>query len=163
MDPAPVPTPRFRELVIGQGRLRRAADSKAMLSFPRTKIAILAGLALVLAAGCSAGPKKTGVLRGHVSIGPLVPVVREGQPEPTPAPEVYAARQIVIYSEDGRKELARAEIDARGLYQLELPVGTYLVDINRIGIDSAAGLPAEVQIHAGEVTELDIDIDTGIR
>ena len=108
-------------------------------------------------------PAEFGTLQGHVSIGPLMPVMREGEPEPTPAPEVYAARQIVIYSADGEDEVARAEIDYQGNYQISLPIGEYLVDINRIGIDSAAGLPTTVQIDHQSVTTLDIDIDTAIR
>jgi hypothetical protein len=73
---------------------------------------------------CAPAPKSLGVLRGHVTIGPLVPVLREGEPEPTPAPEVYAARQIVIYKANGKTEVARAEIDAQGNYEISLPVGT---------------------------------------
>ena len=123
-------------------------------------------LPILLAAtlvGCSQQPQVTGVLAGHVSIGPLVPVVREGEPEPTPAPEVYAARQVVIYKSDGRKEIARAEINALGDYWIDLAPGTYVVDINHGGIDMASSLPAEIQIQAGQITRLDIDIDTGIR
>ena len=127
------------------------------------------GAGFVLAAfalstlGCSLGPKATGILEGHVSIGPLVPVLREGEPEPTPAPEIYAGRQIVVFSSDGRREITRVEIDGQGNYRVTLPAGSYLVDINHAGIDSAAGLPAEVEILAGQITRLDVDIDTGIR
>jgi hypothetical protein len=121
---------------------------------------ILAAAALF---GCSHQQQASGVLTGHVSIGPLVPVVREGVPEPTPAPEVYAARQVVIYRSDGRKEIARAGIDASGDYRVDLAPGNYVVDINHGGIDMASGLPAEIQIQAGQITRLDIDIDTGIR
>ncbi|MBW8010704.1 MAG: hypothetical protein FVQ83_05595 [Chloroflexi bacterium] len=108
-------------------------------------------------------PEEFGTLRGHVSIGPLVPVMREGEPEPTPAPEVYSARQIVIYSADGKTEVARANIDYQGNYQINLPTGQYVIDINHLGIDSAAGLPTTIQIEHQMVTTLDIDIDTGIR
>ena len=122
---------------------------------------VLAAVALSTL-GCSLGPKATGTLEGHVSIGPLVPVLREGEPEPTPAPEVYASRQIVVFSSGGR-EITRVEIDGQGNYRVALPAGSYLVDINHAGIDSAAGLPAEVEIMAGQTTQLDVDIDTGIR
>jgi hypothetical protein len=120
-------------------------------------------LVAVLVAACTPIPKATGTLRGHVTIGPLVPVHREGEPDPTPAPEVYAARQIVIYKINGKTEVARTNIDAQGNYEIELSVGTYVVDINRIGIDSAAGLPTEVDIFENQITILDMDIDTGIR
>ena len=45
----------------------------------------------------------------------------------------------------------------------ELPVGTYVVDINRLGIDSAEGLPMQIEIIADQVMRLDVDIDTGIE
>lgn len=108
-------------------------------------------------------PVGQGILEGQVTIGPLVPVVRQGVSEPTPAPEVYAARHIVIFSEDGEQELERVSIEANGRYQTGLPAGTYVVDINHAGIDSAAGLPATVNIRDGQTTVLNIDIDTGIR
>ena len=112
---------------------------------------------------CTQSPQEFGILEGHVTIGPLVPVIREGEVEPTPAPEVYAAREVVVYKEDGKTEFARLKINANGNYRAELPVGTYVVDINHIGIDSAAGLPKEIEITNQGVTRLDIDIDTGIR
>jgi len=110
-----------------------------------------------------AAPQPTGILQGHVTIGPLVPVQRVGIPDPTPAPEVYAARQMVIFSADGRNEIARADISPQGNYSIELPAGDYTVDINRLGIDFAAGFPATVNIHPDQTTVLDVDIDTGIR
>ncbi len=112
---------------------------------------------------CSQSPQVFGTLEGHVTIGPLVPVVREGESEPTPAPEVYAAREIVVFEENGKTEFIRLGIDAKGNYRTELPVGIYVVDINHIGIDSAADLPKRIEITGHGVTRLDIDIDTGIR
>jgi hypothetical protein len=120
-------------------------------------------LFLISLTACHPGPEEYGGLEGQVKIGPLVPVLREGEEAPTPAPEVYAAREIVVYKKNGVTEFARLEIDPKGMYQGELPVGVYLIDINRIGIDSAAGLPKEIEIKPNIVTRLDIEIDTGIR
>ena len=131
-----------------------------------SKPAIISTLLLVLLISCTAcalGPKEYGVLEGQVSIGPLVPAVQVGEPVPTPAPEVYAAREIVVYKQNGKTELTRLEIDNYGHYQAELPVGVYVIDINRLGIDSADNLPMEITIKANSTTRLDIDIDTGIR
>ena len=125
---------------------------------------VLLLVALVLfVTSCVPVPQETGVLEGHVTIGPLVPVVEEGVPEPTPAPEVYASRQIVIYASNGQTEVTRVQIDGKGNYRVELPVGTYVVDINHVGVDMAKELPKTVEIVAGQVTRLDVDIDTGIR
>jgi hypothetical protein len=122
-----------------------------------------------------------GRLRGNVSIGPLSPVQREGVVEPTPLPEVYAratsvratvyaratsvwatSRTIIIYEVDGQTEVKRVQVRPDGTYEIILLNGSYVVDILRSGIESAAELPKTVQIDGGRVT-LDIDIDTGIR
>lgn len=103
------------------------------------------------------------MLEGQVTIGPLVPVVREGETPPTPGPEVYAAREIVVFKAKGENEFLRLQLDAKGRFKTQLPVGTYLVDINRIGIDSADNLPLEITILANQTTGLRINIDTGIR
>ena len=113
--------------------------------------------------GCQVTPAPDGVLHGHVIIGPITPVIHEGEVEPTPNPEMYSARQIVIFDHKGRKEIARAPVNAAGDYKIALPAGTYIVDINHSGIDYAKGLPAQVEIQPYEDTCLDIAIDTGIR
>lgn len=123
---------------------------------------IIITLTLLLTA-CAATPSETGTLEGHVNIGPLVPVVREGEAEPTPAPEVYAGREIVIFAEDGQTEVTRAKIEPTGNYHVTLPVGTYVVDINHLGIDRGLNLPQTVQITSQQVIRLDVEIDTGIR
>ncbi len=130
----------------------------------RIPIAIASVLFSLLALGaCSRGPAQTGFIEGHVTIGPLVPVMRQGELPPTPSAEVYAARQIVVYERDGRSEFTRLHIDSRGNYRGELPIGIYVIDINRVGIDSAAGLPAQIEITTAATVRLDIDIDTGNR
>ena len=48
-------------------------------------------------------------------------------------------------------------------YSIELETGIYIIDINRIGIDSSSDVPLEIEIRPGETVKLDIDIDTGIR
>lgn len=113
--------------------------------------------------GLSLQEVESGVLEGHVTVGPLSPVVQAGVPEPTPAPEVYAERKIVIYAEDGQQEVVRVDIDGSGNYRVSLPVGVYVVDINHLGIDLAKGLPQRVGIKNQQTTRMDVDIDTGIR
>ena len=118
---------------------------------------------ILLVTSCAPVAQETGLLEGHVTIGPLVPVVREGEPEPTPGPEVYASRQIVVFASDGQTEVARVQIDGKGNYRVELPAGKYVVDINHVGIDMAKELPKRVEVVSGQVTCLDVEIDTGIR
>ena len=69
----------------------------------------------------------------------------------------------MVDKKNGVTEFPRLGIDSNDWYQGELPAGTYVIDINRIGIDSADNLPLEITIKANTKTRLDIEIDTGIR
>lgn len=108
-------------------------------------------------------PAEEGIIRGDVTIGPLVPVLREGEDPPTPSPEVFAERKVLIYDADGEKLIQEVDIQSPGHYEVSLPAGVYTLDINHLGIDSAEGLPTTVTIEVDHTLELNIDIDTGIR
>jgi len=106
-----------------------------------------------------------GLLQGTVTIGPIWPVERpEGNP-PIP-PEVYEARKILVYDSNRTELIEQVDIVPHGdygSYAVELAPGSYLVDINHLGIDSSGDVPVEIDIRSGQTVELDIDIDTGIR
>lgn len=127
------------------------------------RLFIIILFAATLIFGCAPRPQKVGTIEGHVTIGPLTPVVRVDEPTPTPNPEVYAAREVVIFKADGKTIYTRLKINPDGNYQSGLPIGTYVIDINHIGIDTAKDLPLKVEITENAVTRVDIDIDTGIR
>lgn len=105
---------------------------------------------------------KFGILEGRVTIGPLTPVEKPGEQPPVPC-EIYEARKIMVYDKSGNNLVAQIDIGCDGRYSTELKPGIYVVDINRIGIDSSSDVPRTVEIKSGEVVKLDIDIDTGIR
>jgi len=84
-----------------------------LLPNPLSRIGLVLFL-LVLISSCSQDPKEYGVVEGQVNIGPLQPVVREGEDSPTLAPEVYEAREIVVYKKDGRTEYTRLGINPTG-------------------------------------------------
>jgi hypothetical protein len=105
----------------------------------------------------------SGILEGKVTIGPLQPVERVGQPTPTPAPEVFTSRSLNIFRQDGKTLVTSLHFNPDGTYRVSLPAGTYVVDIPHSGIGFARPLPKTITIHSGETIQLDIDIDTGIR
>lgn len=104
-----------------------------------------------------------GYLAGQASIGPLQPVERVGVPPPTPSPAACAARGLVVFDARTGVEAARFELEPDCTYQVALPAGSYRVELQRRGIDASKDLPRAVTISAGQVTRLDISIDTGIR
>ena len=122
-------------------------------------------LAVLLAAGagCSGGPvTPKGTLQGQVTIGPICPVERPDQPC-LPTPETYAARKVLVYGPDGTTLVETVPLNQTGYYRVQLDPGTYVVDINHVGIDRSSDVPRTVTIHSGETITLDIAIDTGIR
>jgi len=118
---------------------------------------------LVAGAGCTGGPvTPKGTLQGQVTIGPICPVERPDRPC-LPTPETYAARKVLVLSSDGANLVATVPLNQTGSYRVELDPGTYVVDINRAGIDRSPDVPRTITLTAGETVTLDIDIDTGIR
>ncbi len=119
-------------------------------------------VASLLAVSCSNGPVDSGTIQGRVTIGPLVPVERPGVTYEVPC-EVYEARKIVVYKQNGKDLVRELTIDCEGGYQAELRPGFYVIDISRTGIDRSSDVPAEIEIRPLETVVVDIDIDTGIR
>ena len=120
---------------------------------------IITGLLL---AGCSCKTAETGLLQGHVTIGPLSPVENPDKRPPVPC-EVYETRKILVYDKNGRNLLQQVDIDCDSIYRVELEPGIYTVDINYTGIDTSEDVPRQVEIMSGITFRLDINIDTGIR
>ena len=116
---------------------------------------------------CTGDVKQTGTLEGTVTIGPIWPVERPGENPPVPS-EVFEARKIMIYDVSGKRLVEQVDIvqvnhSQEGHYSVQLKAGSYVVDINRIGVDRSDAVPKEVEIKVGQTAKLDIDIDTGIR
>ena len=130
-------------------------------------------LVLLLFAGslwltsCCPGGPETVLLQGAVTIGPVFPVEIPGDTRPV-SPEVFSSRKLMIYDESGNKlirEVYFTQIGQTdtGYYTAQIAPGTYTIDINRLGIDRADGLPKKITVSADETVTIDVNIDTGIR
>jgi len=127
------------------------------------KNATLFGMLLfgaVLLTGCMATDQ--GTLAGRVTIGPLCPV----EPCNVTQDQLSAAlstRTVVVYSLNQGDVVAIARINRDGSYSVQLAPGSYIIDINHIGIDRSRDVPNQVTIIPGGTTTLNISIDTGLR
>ena len=115
---------------------------------------------------CPGGPENV-LLQGAVTIGPISPVEMPCESHPVPL-EVFSSRYLIIYDESGKnlvREVYFTQIGqgATGYYTAQIAPGTYVVDINHIGIDTAANLPQKITVSADETVTIDVNIDTGIR
>ena len=107
------------------------------------------------------------LLQGAVTIGPISP---GGQPDEYSevSPEVFAVRKLMIYDKSGKhlvREVYFTQIDggATGYYTAQLAPGTYVIDINHEGMDTAENLPQNITVASDETITIDVNIDTGIR
>lgn len=138
-----------------------------IVKYPLAVVVILIVLTVGLLSACCPGGPESVLLQGAVTIGPITPVEQPGVNPPVP-PEVFSSRYLVIYDESGQnlvREVYFTQIGqtAMGYYTAQIAPGTYTIDINRLGIDSAANLPQKITVSADETVTIDIDIDTGIR
>jgi hypothetical protein len=102
----------------------------------------------------------TGVLEGKVWIGPLPGGAPEKLGLPYP-PEIYQPRKIMVYDADRINLVKRVDITEKGYYSVELPAGTYTIDINYVGIDWSNEVPRKFTLQSGIHINADIFINIG--
>lgn len=107
-----------------------------------------------------------GVLKGKITIGPLCPVETiPPQPQCLPTADTYKTWQTSVWNLNETTKIVNITPDLSGNYQINLPVGEYVVDFeNKIKLSiQNSNLPVKIKINNQDSTKLDINIDTGIR
>ena len=118
------------------------------------KLVIL--LLFLLLSACSPNiPPNTGV-EGQVWIGPMCPVVREGED----CPDSPYQATLTITKPNGRR-VAQIQSDENGYFQVELAPGEYILHPETEGISYAA--EQSFAVLDGEFTFLTVSYDSGIR
>lgn len=102
---------------------------------------------------------KTGILKGKVTIGPLCPV----EPCPGTVTNPYISRTITLQKQTGEFLLPIA-LQKDGSFEAEIGIGIYTLDLSDCSfLGCKRSLPKTITIENAKTTELEIDIDTGIR
>jgi hypothetical protein len=111
---------------------------------------------------CLNSPAKvsSGLVTGHITLGPNCPVEQADKPCP-PSPEAYTSREAIAYATDQVTVKARVHLTADGNYTLTLPPGQYYIQISPAGI--GPGEKKSVTVKANQTATVNFDIDTGIR
>ncbi len=124
-------------------------------------------LLIIFVSGCVQQENKIyekGFLEGKIIIGPICPVERfPPDPKCQPTEETYKAWPIAIWTTDKKTKIAQIGPKLDGTYRMELPIGIYVIDLEKQQHFGSKDLPATVTINSAETTKLEIDIDTGIR
>ena len=131
-----------------------------MANINRYIIYVTAALLVILAVVVLSNSRQTGIIEGKVTIGPFSPV--EPSSGPIVPPGTYSSRSVILTSWLGKPVYIPLNED--GTFRAEVNVGTYDVTVsNCVFLGCKSSLPVRVSIRAGEITVLNIDIDTGIR
>lgn len=104
----------------------------------------------------------TGTVLGTMTIDPICPVEREGEPC-LPTAEHFAARKVLVFKEDRATLVVTLTPNASGTFAAELPAGTYYLRMQRDELGGTSGLPTLITVRAGATSTLTVDVDTGIR
>lgn len=110
-------------------------------------------------AGETSEKAATGRLTGRATRGPMSPIERRDMPSPyEPADGVT----FVILTTSGQ-EIQSVVTDKQGNYRVDLPPGTYRVEMPQSPLGWTKDLPTEVTVAENEETRLDVRLDTGLR
>ncbi len=142
----------------GEGKLQTVA------AFPGRELTLAAFCwLLALSLGCAGPAAPRGTLEGTVTIGPLRPGERAGEPSPSPPPELCRQQEFRVLDEAGRTELLRFKAGPDCGFRVELAAGRYRLDYVGPRPALAKDLPKVIEMRPGETTRTEIHIDTGIR
>jgi hypothetical protein len=123
------------------------------------KIQFAVGLLIILLATCSiqeAAPTDSG-LEGQVFMGPMCPVLQQGQPCPD---QPYQAT-LAVNSLDGKK-ITQVQTDQQGRFRIALKPGAYILHPESPNVMPFAGEQI-FRVEAGRFTQLTVNYDSGVR
>lgn len=122
------------------------------------RIRFLIGLLILILSACSIEPTPTDSgIEGQVLIGPMCPVVQEGQECPD---QPYQAT-LTVKSLNGRK-IAQVETDEQGHFKISLASGEYILHPESPNVMPSAS-EQTFFVEAGKFTQIIVNYDSGIR
>lgn len=124
------------------------------------KLQFITGVLILLLATCSAEPASTSTtsgVEGQVFIGPVCPVVQEGQ---ECADRPYQAT-LIVNNSNGR-EIVKVQTDEQGRFKIPLEPGEYILHPESPNVMPYAAEQVFV-VEAGKFTQVNITYDSGIR
>ena len=143
--------------------MRQRYNKKTIMGIRRL-VAVLSAFSILAVIACGDTATQTptsageGTLTGKVTIGPLCAV----EPCSTPPEHIYSSRDLIMRSD--LTGTIRVHLDTNGNFEARLPTGTYTVDLSDCDfLGCSVSLPKTVSVTLDQVTELTIEIDTGIR
>jgi len=124
---------------------------------------ILGGIFLVLATSTASGAAlPTGTMEGHLKIVlPRAVEPSDAMPRLTVAPETYAKYPLIVFSADGKREIARVTADVNGNYRVALPPGAYFLDVQDRTARRLRARPQPFTVVSDQTVRVDMNVVIG--
>lgn len=123
-------------------------------------IAIATAFILIKYSGIFKDEVTTSGIYGKVTLGPINPVIREGEENKNERP--FQAT-IIVKDKSGSREIKRFSSDENGDFRVYLAPGTYLLDPLSVNSMPPTGKSEIVTVKPNEFIEVNISYDSGIR
>jgi hypothetical protein len=132
-----------------------------MSSALKRSIALCTFFVLAIISSVRAAPQ--GFAEGHLKIISLKEVeLAETGPSKFAAAN-YAEYPLIIFSQDGHKEIARVVAEKDGSYRVALPPGDYILDVQGRRPGGVRTKPQPFTVVSNQTVRVDMNVDTGIR
>jgi hypothetical protein len=134
-----------------------------MLSIAKSLVA--ACIFLILGSSASINAAAPGFLEGHSKIiSPKGVELADEMPRQSVTAETYVDYPLIIFSQDGKNEVAQVTADRNGNYRVALPPGDYILDVQgRRPKGHLRAKPQPFTVVSNQTVRVDMDIDTGVR
>src|SRR2546426_3602193 len=102
-------------------------------------------------------------MQGHLHIVSPKPVELADGNAPAVTAETYTEYPLIIFSQDGKKEMARFATAGIGNYRVALPPAAFILVVQDPAPKHVRAKPQGFTVVSNRTVRVDMDIDTGIR
>src|SRR5438270_13263021 len=102
-------------------------------------------------------------MQGHLHIVSPKPVELADGNAPAVTAETHTEYPLIIFSQDGKKEIARVAAVGNGNYRVVLPTGAYILDVQDRARNHVLANPQRFSVVSNQTVLVESDIDTCIR
>lgn len=85
----------------------------------------------------------------------------DAMPRQTVTPEKYAEYPLVVFSQDGKREIVRVTADGNGNYRVPLPPGAYILDLQDRVVRHLRAKPQPFTVVSDQTVRVDTNIVIG--
>ena len=129
---------------------------------PFLKYLMVVATSLILAGNASTNAAPLGFMEGHLKIVSLgAAESSDAMPRQTVTPEKYAEYPLVVFSQDGKREIARVTADGNGNYRVPLPPGAYILDLQDRVARHLRAKPQPFTVVSDQTVRVDMNIVIG--